>query len=183
MNEIKQKAKPGSFAGLSSKTREPSTNGGIDVSSRKLTSLDGCPEVIGGGFALYDNPSLASLVGGPKEVGGFYTADHCGLISLEGLPGKIGGDLILSHNHLTSLLGINQLKEMDGWVNISKCPITSHILGVFFIKGCKGIIVNDSDAISTVARIVNQHISKGRAGLLACTNELIEAGLVDFSQI
>jgi hypothetical protein len=31
--------------------------------------------------------------------------------------------------------------------------------------------------------IVNFHIEKGRAGLLPCQKELIEAGLADFAQI
>jgi hypothetical protein len=61
--------------------------------------------------------------------------------------------------------------------------ITSHILGVFFIKGCKGINSNNKGYFGRAAEIVNTHISKGRAGLLPCTQELIEAGLVAFAQI
>jgi hypothetical protein len=57
-------------------------------------------------------------------------------------------------------------------------------LGVFFIKGCYGITSHDADAkISKVCDIVHKHISKGRAGLLPCTQELIEAGFAAFAQI
>jgi hypothetical protein len=54
---------------------------------------------------------------------------------------------------------------------------------VFFIKGCIGILTNEPSTFVEAAEIVNKHIDKGRAGLFACTQELIEAGLADFAQI
>jgi hypothetical protein len=103
---------------------------------------------------------------------------------LDGLPDKIVGYLFLFNNPLSSLRGINKLKEMDGPINLERCPITSHILGVFLIKGCDSIYPGmATSAFGKAADIVNQHIGKGRAGLLICTHELIEAGLSDFAQI
>jgi hypothetical protein len=148
-----------------------------------LTTIVGAPQSIGGSFDIDGNPSLLSLVGGPKEVGGHYSADNCGLSSLEGLPVKIGGFLDLSDNPLTSLKGINQLKEMHGDLSLYECPITSHILGVFFINGCGWLIAADAGDFGKAADIVNRHISKGRSGLLMCTQDLIEAGLDAFAQI
>jgi hypothetical protein len=120
---------------------------------------------------------------GPTEVSGYYSADGCGLTSLEGLPSKIGGGLYLSGNPLTSLQGISKLKEMYGGMGIYDCPITSHILGVFFIKGFDEIFTAESGDFGKASTIVNRHIKKGRAGLLHCQKELIEAGLNTFAQI
>jgi hypothetical protein len=72
---------------------------------------------------------------------------------------------------------------MKGFIGTFNCPITSHILGVFFIKGCEGIKTNSAGAYGKAVEIVNRYILKGRAGLLPCTQELIEAGLSDFAQI
>jgi hypothetical protein len=148
-----------------------------------LTSMEGGPEVVIGEFKVNHNPLLTSLIGGPKEVGDYYCVQDCGLISLEGLSVTIGGYLSLDSNPLTSLSGINKLKEMNGSIYANDCPITSHILGVFFIKGCLGIRTMGSGDFRKAVGVVNRHISKGRAGLLACQKELIEAGLADFAQI
>jgi hypothetical protein len=72
---------------------------------------------------------------------------------------------------------------MNGVLSIYGTDITSHILGVFFIKGCKRIMASDKCDFGKAAEIVNRHISKGRVGLLPCQQELIEAGLADFAQI
>jgi hypothetical protein len=182
MNKIK--AKPNSFGTLTSGLGEPNSNGAIRVFGKNLTSLEGCPEVVNGEFDVDHNSSLSSLIGGPKEVGDYFSANHCGLTSLEGIPTRIGSSLYLNGNPLTSLKGINQLKEMSGRIHIYGCPIISHILGVFFIKGCQGFdLTITAVKLWNTANIVNKHISKGRAGLLPCTQELIEAGLHDFAQI
>jgi hypothetical protein len=157
--------------------------GNIWIIGTNLTSLEGCPEVVVGSFVIDDHRSLASLIGGPKEVGGFYAADRCGITCLEGIPVKIGRYFDIANNPLTSLQGINNLKEMDGWMNLRHCPITSHILGVFFIKGCKGLKTGGNQVFGKAANIVNRHIDKGRSGLLPCQQELIEAGLAEFAQI
>jgi hypothetical protein len=146
--------------------------------------LYGCPDEVANDFSIMNNYSiLLSLIGGPKKVGGNYIIDSCGLTSLEGIPNKIGNSLSLSSNPLTSLRGINKLKEMNGYIYVDTCPITSHILGVFFISGCHGLVSDHIDSCFKAASIVNSHISKGRAGLIPCQMELIEAGLADFAQI
>jgi hypothetical protein len=77
------------------------------------------------------------------------------------------------------------MKKMDGYVYASNCPIKSHILGLFLIKGCLGVTCYEieDDAFTTVTRIVNRHIKNGRSGLIACQQALISAGLADFAQI
>jgi hypothetical protein len=175
--------RPDSFGALTPTEREPDSDGNVYVIDTSIAYLDGCPEVIVGSFVIDDNHFLTSLVTGPTEVGGHYSAENCILTSLDGSPVKIGGYLSLSSNPLTSLKSINQLKEMKGTIFIDGCPIKSHILGVFFIKGCVGLFSDCDPLCDKACDIVNRHILKGRAGLLACTQELIEAGLHDFAQI
>jgi hypothetical protein len=165
------------------KNMSNSNNRYLVISDVTLTSLEGSPDVVGVLIASGIR-HVTSLVGGPKEVGGKYSFTNGGLTSLDGIPVKIGGYLDLSNNPLTSLHGINKLKEMKGNIYLGGCPITSHILGVFFIKGCTGIVTSDNfDFVRKVATIVNGHISKGRSGLLTCQQELIDAGLADFAKI
>jgi hypothetical protein len=149
----------------------------------RLTSLEGSPTEIMGCFDIGRTYTVKSLVGGPTIVHGYYDASGCGLTSLDGLPIKIGAFLTISQNEIESLQGINKLKEMDGAIYMSNCPITSHILGVFFINGCQGILASNNNDLDEAINIVNRHIKKGRAGLLPCQKELIEAGLADFAQV
>jgi hypothetical protein len=161
---------------------QPDNNAAMFVTHKHLTSLEGCPKKILGSFHAEDN-ELKSLVGGPKVVGGHYIAADNLLTSLMGMPSTIGRYLDLDNNLLTSLSGINALTEMHGLIYVDRCPIESHILGVFFIKGCTGICTSSGGPFGEAVSILNQHIDKGRAGLLPCQKELIEAGLVDFAQI
>jgi hypothetical protein len=163
------------------KTR-PNKYGNLILRGLNLISLEGCDDNIPGSVDVSTN-KLGNLVGGPSTVGNDYIANACQLVSLDGIPSKIGGGLDLSQNPLTSLQGINKLKEMHGWIELCKSDITSHILGVFFIKGCQGIDTYADGNFKEATKIVNRHIEKGRAGLLPCQKELIEAGLADFAQI
>jgi hypothetical protein len=159
-------------------------NGSLLLSNLNITSLNGCPSTVPNNFSVDRNNNLTSLVGGPTVVGGYYSAEWCSLDSLTGIPNKIGGVLYLSNNLLTSLRDIRNLKEMNGEICVGSCPITSHILGVFFIKGCTSIYAYDvNNEFGAAAEIVNCHIKQGKSGLLPCTKELIEAGLDSFAQI
>jgi hypothetical protein len=169
---------------LSSLEYGPSFVGGnFHAADCSFTSLVGAPREVKGNFVINRNERLTSLVGGPSIVGGKYTARYCELTSLIGIPSRIGGGLSLTDNPLTSLQGINKLKEMRGLIDLEFCQIKSHILGVFLIKGCSGIHTKDRDILGQVEQIVNAHIMKGRSGMLACQQELIDAGLSDFAQI
>jgi hypothetical protein len=157
-------------------------DGDLDLRQCELTSLEGCPTALSGGLFISRN-KLSTLLGGPTIVGNHFGASQCALTDLNGIPARIGGDLYLENNPLTSLQGINKLKEMNGWIYLRDCPITSHILGVFFIKGCKGIFAGYSIQLQAASDIVNKHISKGRSGLIYCTQELIRAGLSQYADI
>ena len=77
----------------------------------KLTSLEGCPEKVGGSFYCHNN-KLTSLEGCPKEVGGYFDCRFNELTSLEGCPEKVGEGFYCHNNKLTSLEGAP--KEIDG---------------------------------------------------------------------
>jgi hypothetical protein len=177
---------------------------GVNVSNDKLTSLVGCPKIVSTNFwvdlnklsSLYGSPEevhgdfdasynkhIKTLEGGPRVVHGTYYVGECGLTSLVGIPIKIGKSLNISYNPITSLHGIHFLKEMNGSLTVYGSSVVSHMLGVFMIKGISGITTTSGSSFGEAAGIVNRHISKGRAGLLPCQKELIEAGLADFAQI
>jgi hypothetical protein len=164
---------------------DPLYDGTVRLVNFGLTSLDGCPNVIPGRFEVRGN-QLNSLFGGPSIVGDLYDASYNHIKSLDFLPTKIGGGFNLDSNRLVSLQGINKLKEMDGVIRIRDMNITSHILGVFFIKGCAGLMIRESKHVSSLTKavnMVNDFILSGRGGLLPCQKALIEAGLHDYAQM
>jgi hypothetical protein len=180
-------SKHGTPCHVFSKMKLTSLAGCPDTVSNSLSVDDNClhgsPKIVMGDFDASDNVDLTSLVGGPREVSKTYSVVNCAVSSLDGIPVTIGANLILSDNPLTSLQGIHKLKEMNGSIYLIECPITSHILGVFFIKGCAHIFSNGTRDGEVAMQILNKHIKQGRAGLLPCQQELIEAGLADFAQI
>jgi hypothetical protein len=69
----------------------------------ELTTLEGCPKVVGGYFDCSNN-KLTTLDGCPKEVGGSFDCSHNQLTTLEGCPKEVGS-FDCTHNQLTSLEG------------------------------------------------------------------------------
>ena len=76
----------------------------FSCSNNKLTSLEGAPSVVNGGFACFNN-NLTSLQGAPSVVKGNFTCANNKLTSLEGAPSVVKGIFYCSHNNLTSLQG------------------------------------------------------------------------------
>jgi hypothetical protein len=70
----------------------------------KLTTLEGCPKVVGGSFYCHNN-KLTSLLGCPGEVPGSFWCYKNKLTTLLGCPGEVGLNFACSHNQLTSLEG------------------------------------------------------------------------------
>tara|TARA_B100001059_G_scaffold187915_1_gene190256 strand:- start:223 stop:684 length:462 start_codon:yes stop_codon:yes gene_type:complete len=70
----------------------------------KLTSLEGCPELVGDGFECFNN-KLTSLKGCPKSVGGNFDCSINKLTSLKGSPKSVGNKFDCTFNNLTSLKG------------------------------------------------------------------------------
>jgi hypothetical protein len=79
-------------------------SGNFSCSFSNLTSLKGCPELVGGSFFCSYN-KLTSLEGSPESVGGNFNCYYNKLTSLEGVPESVGGDFFCYRNNLTSLEG------------------------------------------------------------------------------
>lgn len=153
---------------------------GFRVVGIGLTSLEGSPKVIEGTFDCSDN-SIKNLVGGPTTVHGYFNAFLNSLTSLEGAPRSVGKGVDISHNPLKSLKDVHKhFPIINGQFNLNMCPLKSHVLGLLLIQGLSYITIKN---LPLVERILNNHIHKGRAGLIDCQNELIDAGFEEYAQI
>jgi hypothetical protein len=74
--------------------------------NNKLTSLKGCPKIVGGDFNCYNN-QLTSLIGSPEKVGSYFDCHDNKLTSLKGCPKEVGGKFDCSFNNLTNFKGFN----------------------------------------------------------------------------
>ena len=81
-----------------------SVGGGFNCAGNQLTSLEGAPSSVGGSFWCHGN-KLTSLEGAPSSVGGDFYCYHNQLTSLLGAPSSVGGNFYCDHNKLTSLRG------------------------------------------------------------------------------
>lgn len=61
----------------------------------EVTSLEGCPQEVGGVFRLYRMNCISSLEGSPARVGGIYIDECDQLTSLEGCPKNITTDVVI----------------------------------------------------------------------------------------
>lgn len=131
-----------------------------------------------GDFYCYGD-QLTSLEGAPAHVGGGFNCNNNQLTSLKGAPAYVGGGFYCHNNRLTSLYNVHRhLPEVHGDVDFSNNPITSHVLGLLKIRGLTEVFLDDKK----VQDIINKHLA-GDRNLLACQEELIDAGLGAFAQL
>lgn len=146
----------------------------------KLTSLKGSPKVIGGTFDCSSN-KLTSIIGGPVEVDSDF---HCGfnkLKTLDGAPKVVKRDFLCYSNDLSSLRNIHKIiTRIDGCFDCEGNLISSHVLGLLLITGLTEI--RSTENLMWI-KILNRYVGRGKAGLIECQNELIEAGLEEFAQL
>jgi hypothetical protein len=90
----------------------------------ELTSLKGCPQIVGGNFSCHSN-SLTSLKGSPKEVGGSFDCSNNQLTSLDGCPKEVGGWFHCRNNSkLNNLENIIDFKEIKKILTINNNKLT-----------------------------------------------------------
>jgi hypothetical protein len=118
----------------------------FDCSRNSLTSLDGAPQKVGGGFRCYSN-KLTSLEGAPQRVGGDFICHSNQLVSLKGSPQIVTGSFYCSSNQLTSLDGAP--------------PMVS---GTFF---CSGNVISET----AIERVLNR-MSRNSIPLEQAVSEL-----------
>lgn len=145
----------------------------------QLTSLEGCPAEIKGLFNCSDN-QLSSLAFAPTEVGGSFMCSNNKLTSLKGAPAEVGGNFYCISNQLTSLKDVHKVfNKIDGRFIALNNDITHAVLGLLLIYGIKEIQL-DNDVIT---KILNKHLGKMKAGVLAAQQELIDADLEDYAEL
>lgn len=171
---------------------------GFNLSVGTLTSADGLPKVVSKRCAITKNKKLTSLVGSPEFVGGSYFLSDNGLTSLEGIASSIGtlestAMLDLVGNKITSLKDIHKhIKYLNGFIALDFDMIEDSILGLLKIAGFKGLTAtgHGGSILKTAADfekakikknanaflILMKYINGGPDALFDCQEELIEAG-------
>ena len=135
--------------------------GGVfDCANNQLTSLEGAPASVDGGFWCYNN-QLTSLQGAPSSVGGIFDCHKNKLTSLEGAPSTIGGYFDCNNNQLTSLRSIHRIiKEINGSFYCHGNPIKSDLLYILLIKGVTGVETPFLD----VDEVINDYLESNPSG-------------------
>jgi hypothetical protein len=165
------------------------------ISEYELTSLIGCPIEIIGNFLCSTN-KLTSLNGGPTFVKRSYNCSYNNLSSLEGCANSCSS-LFCQNNELTSLEhcpkklkflrcdsnlitnlhDIHRILPDCASINLRNNPLDSHILGLLKIKNlCFALFDNKG-----IEDIINKYLPLG--DILACQEELMEAGYEEFAQL
>lgn len=101
--------------------RIKSVLGSFDISENKLTSLQGCPEIVEFFFKCTKN-LLNTLEGGPKEIcygfsEDYDCSDNPNLISLKGMAQKIKGGIVAQNCKLSTLDGMPEV--CDGVLKVN----------------------------------------------------------------
>ena len=175
--------------------------GEFDISNIGLKSLEGCPKKINGKFNCHSN-NLTSLINGPEFVDGDYVVFMNNLKTVEGCPNELNGNFHLNSNRLSSfehfpsiikgnLFFVNNpittlhdihkhIKFMgnDTRMSFNACDIKSNVLGLLKIKGLTQVYLQNKN----VENILNKYLSAEK-DLLACQQELIEAGFEEYAQL
>ena len=108
-------------------------------SNPNITSLEGCPKIVGGKFSCSFNPNLTSLEGAPEQCQSFDCSYCPKLTSLKGGPKMITGDntnsrygayLCMHCDNLESLEGAPQQSRMIQQFAVSQCPKLTSLKGI-----------------------------------------------------
>ncbi len=136
--------------------------GGFYCGDNQLTSLEGAPQKVSEHFYCYGN-QLTSLVGAPQKVGGGFFCSSNQLTTLEGAPRKVGERFVCSNNQLTSLEGAPQ--EVRGYFECSDNQLTSlegapqNLVGSFYCE--------DNPVSEKTLRSISSRMKKGESYIQA----------------
>jgi hypothetical protein len=150
----------------------------------QLTSLENCPQEIGGYFAC-DNTNITSLQFSPKIIGENYYCYDTKITSLDHAPLKCN-EFTCYGNNILHLKGIGRsyLKECE--IIILNDSIKSNILGLCRIKHLRRNFIQDksfkyvsSSDLYEAIKIVNKHLKTDGS---ECREELIQNGFNDYAK-
>lgn len=179
------------------------------IINARLTTLEGCPDVVVGIFDCSNN-LIKDLTGGPKLVHDSYVMNQNPVTSLKGvaeeahnlmltecseltrldyLPSSI--DMLKASNcGLTSLQGIHKIAKKLRQIDISYNPLASHVLGLMKIPGLqyiwfeeyKGTNKTKEEQAAHAIAIMRKHIND-KSSIFDCQAELEDAGLDEYAQL
>lgn len=167
--------------------------GNCQVSNCGLTTLENAPTEIFLNFQVHNN-KLTSLKYGPTKVGGTYAVYQNNIATFEGIP-KVLERLAIQDNKITSLVGIHKYIEECHLINMNRNPVVEGGLGLILIKGLipgrlkfndmSGVDMSfkDSGDLLHAMAIIDEYLGQGKAGILECQQELIDAGLERFAKL
>ncbi len=156
--------------------------GPFNCAGMNLTSLEGSPEKILGAFNCIVN-KLENLKGGPKVGVVDYFCKENQLTSLEGICENMFG-LYCMHNKLTSLAGIHKLIKSVVHIDISSNIIVEGGIGLILIKNLESVETSMcGKRFKDAIKIISKYFNQGKVGLLACQEELEQAGLDEFAKL
>lgn len=164
--------------------------GGFHCNGNSLKTLEGCPSKVTEIFDCSRN-KLTSLKSGPASVGETYICGENPITSLEFVAREIGGDLFIMETQISSFHDIHKhIDSIGGHIGVSHSQeLTDSFLGLLKIKNLKGITVygvvvkkaKKHANMMNAIRIVNKHLPEG--DIIACQQELIEAGLDNYAKL
>ncbi len=155
-------------------------HGSLNCSSNRMTSLEGCPSVIGGDFNCIVN-NLTTLKGGPKVVGGDYFCKENKLTSLEGVAEEVK-ELYAMHNKINTLINISKQLKKCTHIDLTGNVIQDGGLGLLLVEGLEHVeTAMCGKPFKDAIVIITKYLVDGRAGILECQEELIDAGLERFA--
>jgi hypothetical protein len=136
-------------------------------SNKRLFSLEGAPNSVGGNFSCYNN-QLETLEGAPSSVGGSFNCSNNQLETLDGAPNSVGGSFYCDNNQLGSLDGAPSSVGREFWVDYSQS------LPLLKLLQYKELDISGAPAV--VTEILLKYAGTGKKNILLATRELVKAG-------
>ncbi len=141
---------------------------------------------------IANGEDISTLKGSPKYIAGDFNVNGNNLTDFVGGPKCVRGDFLAASNRLEDLKDIHKhLPWIDGKLIVASNRITSHVLGVFLIRGLRR--VEGSEVLfKGWDDIVNEHLTEvrknnspenAREQMFLCQEALINADLKDFAQL
>lgn len=134
----------------------------FNASCNDLTTLEGCPTLVGGTFSCSMNARLTSLEHMPKEIGKDCQCAGTGIISLIGIS--------------------DYVKHIGGEFYTDFGNIKEGGLGLIMIDSLSGISGTANSSITKPFRIIKKYLGRPD-DIFECQEELIKAGFEAYAQL
>jgi len=128
--------------------------GDFECDENKLTSLEGCPNWVGGYFSCCNN-YLKTLEGGPKWVSRYFSCRHNELTTLEGGPVTVLGNYYCNNNQLVNFKGFPEDFDNNNEIDIENNYVYDLIENIPEEKWNKFIYwCNEFDVINSDGKVI-----------------------------